>query len=181
MDSRLFLAIRPPPGVRGALLAAMGGPVPVRWQDDAQLHLTLRFLGDVDRHRAGDLVASLDRLDFTPFTIALRGAGLFDRRRRAHSLWVGVAHNPALDALQRRIERACIACGLPADPRVFHPHVTLARMNVPVEALASTCAALDGQAFGSWPCSEFVLYRSHLRREGSHYEALRRFPAVRSR
>ena len=58
---RLFVAIRPPAPIRALLLDAMGGIGGARWQSDDQLHLTLRFIGEVDRHLAGDIHAALDR------------------------------------------------------------------------------------------------------------------------
>src|SRR3546814_10503522 len=56
---RLFVAIRPPAAIRKALLSIMGGVEGARWQSDDQLHLTLRFIGEVDRHRADDIAAAL--------------------------------------------------------------------------------------------------------------------------
>ena len=78
---RLFVAIRPPAPVRNRLLAAMGGVAGARWQDDDQLHLTLRFIGDVDGRRAEDIDAALRMVRHPPFDLTLDGSGSFDRRR----------------------------------------------------------------------------------------------------
>mgnify|MGYP001113377463 CR=1 FL=1 len=59
---RLFVALRPPRPIRARLIAAMHGISGARWQDDDQLHLTLRFIGEVDRHRAEDIAAALGAL-----------------------------------------------------------------------------------------------------------------------
>ena len=59
---RLFVALRPPRPIRQQLLAAMHGISGARWQDDEQLHLTLRFIGEVDHHRAEDIAAALGSL-----------------------------------------------------------------------------------------------------------------------
>ena len=72
---RLFVAIRPPAAIRAILLGAMGGISGARWQDEDQLHLTLRFIGEVDRHRADDVHAALGAVHQAPFEIALSGIG----------------------------------------------------------------------------------------------------------
>ena len=77
---RLFVALRPPTGVRAALLALMNGIKGARWQDDDQLHITLRFVGEVNRHQANDLADALGEIRFSPFQIALAGAGCFERK-----------------------------------------------------------------------------------------------------
>ena len=65
---RLFVAIRPPAEIRRALTALMGGVAGARWQDDDQLHLTLRFIGEVDHHRAEDIAAALGGLHASAVT-----------------------------------------------------------------------------------------------------------------
>ena len=79
---RLFVAIRPPTPIRERLIASMGGISGARWQSDEQLHLTLRFIGEVDRHRADDIHAALGGIHQSPFELALNGIGVFDRRDR---------------------------------------------------------------------------------------------------
>ncbi|HEX7743215.1 MAG TPA: RNA 2',3'-cyclic phosphodiesterase, partial [Sphingobium sp.] len=87
---RLFIAIRPPAEIRARLLALMGGIADARWQDDTQLHLTLRFVGEVDGRRAEDLADGLSTVRFNPFTIALSGLGRFERKGHVNALWAGV-------------------------------------------------------------------------------------------
>ena len=71
---RLFVAIRPPETVRERLLDLMEGMPGMRWQDDGQLHLTLRFIGEVDRPVAEDLSAALQHIRFERFSLALSAA-----------------------------------------------------------------------------------------------------------
>ena len=80
---RLFVAIRPPRPIRERLMAAMGGISGARWQSDDQLHLTLRFIGEVDRHRAGDVHAALGAIRHPALEIALNGIGTFEPARLA--------------------------------------------------------------------------------------------------
>ena len=86
---RLFVAIRPPAVIRSALLGVMGGIPGARWQEDDQLHLTLRFIGAVDGDVADDIAAVMGHVRQPRFEIALNGLGEFERRGRRDALWAG--------------------------------------------------------------------------------------------
>src|SRR4028118_2034772 len=88
---RLFVAIRPPASIRARLLSAMGGISGARWQTDDQIHLTLRFIGEVDRHAARDIDAALASIHHPRFDIALSGLGTFHRRGQAAGGGAGAA------------------------------------------------------------------------------------------
>src|SRR5688572_32931060 len=103
---RLFVAIRPPEPVREALLDLMEGVPDLRWQQDEQLHLTLRFIGEVERPVAEDVAAALDRIRADRFVLSLHGVGKFEKRRHG-ALWAGVRPTDALNALNAKVERAC--------------------------------------------------------------------------
>src|SRR3954471_8519296 len=96
---RLFVAIRLPQSVRAHLLAMMGGVSGARWQAEDQLHLTLRFIGEVDRHQAADIDAALASILHPPFDISLAGAGSFEHRGQPAILWAGVAPQAPLKIL----------------------------------------------------------------------------------
>jgi 2'-5' RNA ligase len=176
MDHRLFIGLRPPPALRAALLAEMHGVDRARWQDDGQLHLTLRFVGEVSTHTANDLVERLAQIHAAPFALEVMGTGAFERRGMARTLWAGIAAGPALAHLQQKVERACQSAGVEAEARRFTPHITLARLNAgsgsPIPFLARTGTL----HLGGWTVDEFVLYESHLRSEGSLYERIASFP-----
>lgn len=106
---RLFVAIRPPAAHREQLLALMGGVAGARWQRDDQLHLTLRFIGEVDRHRASDIADALRTIRFAPFDARIAGVGVFDRRGLIDTLWAGVQPRDPLASLHRKVDRACVA------------------------------------------------------------------------
>src|SRR4051812_20632481 len=125
---RLFVALRPPRPLRLQLLDAMGGVPGARWQSDDQLHLTLRFIGEVDGAQAEDIAAALTAVDHPRPEIALSGAGSFDRKGRVHSLWAGIAADERLAALHKRVDRVLVQCGLVPEGRAFTPHITVARM-----------------------------------------------------
>lgn len=172
---RLFVAIRPPRAVRAQLLGMMGGVRGARWQSDDQLHLTLRFIGEVDRHQAGDLVAALGAIHFPRFEIALAGVGSFDRRGQAEALWAGVTPHEPLKALHNKVDQAAARIGIEPDRRVYLPHITLARLNRssgPVDRLLEAVSSVSSPPF---TVDSFCLYESHLGQEGSIYSVVERY------
>lgn len=124
---RLFTALEIPQDAALSLSLLRGGLPGARWIDVENFHLTLRFVGDIDAPVADELIHALDRIDRAPFTISLNSVGSFGSKK-PHSLWAGVSPSPELMALQAEIARICDRLGLPADPRKFMPHVTLARL-----------------------------------------------------
>lgn len=178
MTHRLFIGIRPPETVRDALLDLMDGVDDARWQDDDQLHLTLRFVGDVETHVADDLAEALSAISFAPFPLVLRGTGTFERKGRVHTLWAGVDPSPGLLALQKKVERRCVAVGLVPETRKFHPHVTLARLNSSTGPVGPFLARTAGAELGGWSVDSYMLIESHLRTGGSVYEPIVRYPAT---
>jgi len=152
----------------------MGGVPGARWQDDDQLHLTLRFIGEVDRHVAGDVAAALGSVRHPPFAIALSGIGTFDRKGRIDTLWAGVRPHDEVSALHRRIDQAMVRAGLEPEPRAFQPHITLARFARAGDL--SGFATLHGRLSSDpFPVTHFGLYESTLGGEGARYELVERY------
>ena len=172
---RLFVALRPPEPVRDVLFDAMDGVEGARWQGDDQLHLTLRFVGDIPTPEAEDLAAELGRVRAAPFALRIAGVGHFERTGRAHTRWAGVAPSPGLTALQSRIERACQRSGLEPESRKFAPHVTLARLSGAAGPIGGWLARNGTLAAPEWPVAEFQLVESTLGTGGSHYEPVVRY------
>jgi 2'-5' RNA ligase len=168
--TRLFVALRLPAPVREVLLGAMGGVERARWQDEAQLHLTLRFVGEIDAPLANDLAAALGRVDAAPFDLRIAGVGHFERKGRATALWAGVATSEPLLALQHKVERVCQRVGLEPEGRKFAPHVTLARLNTSAGPIGGWLAAHGALVAPPWRVEEFRLYESVLTPAGSAYE-----------
>ncbi|HYD23270.1 MAG TPA: RNA 2',3'-cyclic phosphodiesterase [Croceibacterium sp.] len=180
MPHRLFIAVRPPAPVRDALVDTMEAIEGARWQDDEQLHLTLRFVGEVERPAANDLAAALGRIHGPPFELRIDGVGAFERRHwhgsRAHALWARVPPAEPLEALRQKVERACEAAGLGRETRRFTPHVTLARLGRSSGPIGGWLSAFNRLSAGPWRVADFVLYESHLGHEGAHYEAVGVYP-----
>lgn len=175
---RLFAAIRPPEPVRDLLTDAMEGVPGLRWQDDEQLHLTLRFIGEVERPLGEDLALALGKVRFGPFEVRVAGVGRFEQRGRG-ALWAGVEPRAQLAALAAKIERVCVSVGLPPERRTFHPHITLARWGrsaaVSLDPFLARHAALVSEPF---MVDTFHLYQSHLGGDGAHYEPVAGYPAI---
>ena len=172
---RLFVAIRPPQPIRQKLLGSMGGVTGARWQSDDQLHLTLRFIGEVQAHVADDIAVALRTVYFPRFEIALSRIGTFDRRGQAEVVWAGVTPHDQLKALHKKVDHACQRAGLPPEGRAYSPHVTLARLkrgSGPVAGLIEASGSLSSEPFS---VDSFCLYESQLTPEGAVYNAVERY------
>lgn len=172
---RLFVAIRPPLAMRETLLSVIDGIDGARWQDDGQLHLTLRYIGEVERPIAEDVALILQSIRAPSFTMHLAGTGIFDRRGRPTALWAGIAPVEPLAALHRKIDHALIRLGLPPEGRAYRPHITLARLNAGSGPVDGFLAAHAGLSRSPAPCDSFLLYESQLGADGSLYTPVARY------
>ncbi|MBN8806948.1 MAG: RNA 2',3'-cyclic phosphodiesterase [Sphingomonas sp.] len=176
---RLFVALRPPPAIRALLAAAQGGVPGARWQDDDQLHVTLRFVGEVERPVAEEIAAVLGQIHAPAITVAVAGVGAFDKQGRVDTLWAGLAPAAPLAHLHRKVDQALVRVGLEPERRTYLPHVTLARLargagvGPAIERWRADHAALASPAFA---VDAMVLYESRLAREGAMYEPIARYP-----
>lgn len=169
---RLFVAISLPEAVTDRLLDLQNGMRGARWLPDENFHLTLAFIGEVDRHGLNDVALALGGISAPRFDLRLKGCGFFgDRKPRA--LWVGAEPNPHLSHLQSKVGVALARAGFVLEKRKFMPHVTLAYLNgATQDAAAAWCAANGLFAAGSFPVDEFHLFESHLGSEAAHYEVV---------
>jgi 2'-5' RNA ligase len=150
------------------------------------LHITLKFLGDVEDHRAEEIAASLGEAvaDVDAFDIALRGLGAFPTRVHPRVIWAGVGVGaPALAVMASAVERSLGPLGFPPEARGFSAHVPLGRVREPRRDPALT-AALAGAAaaeLGSARVDQIVLMRSQLSPRGARYTPLATLPLAASR
>ncbi len=173
---RLFVALRPPRAIRERLLALMQDVPGARWQDDDQLHITLRFIGEVDAPVAEDIATVLGSIRHPPLDLRLDGCGLFDTRGRPNAIWAGVAPRDSLDTLHRKVDQAIVRCGLKPEGRAYLPHITLARLSGssgPVDGFLTLNAGLVSDAFR---VEHMTLYESRLAHGGAQYEPIARYP-----
>jgi 2'-5' RNA ligase len=166
---RLFVALAIPDAVAPSLALIQSGVPGARWQTRAQLHLTLRFIGEVDGRDGAMIHDALSAIDAPAFTLELHGTGEFGGKH-PHALWAGVRPNEKLLHLQKKVESALRRAGFPGDRETFTPHVTVARLGrTPVGAVMDYLT--DHALYSSVPfvVEEFLLYSSHLASAGAIY------------
>lgn len=167
---RLFIAIDPPAAVREQLSALYEPVRGIVWTRPEQLHLTLRFLGDVEIALREALEAALARVAVEAFVLPVEGLGVFPPRGPARVVWAGVGRgHPRLHQLRQQIDDALLGCGLTLDVRFFQPHFTLGRVKdeAPPGAVAQFLKRHDAYEAGLFRAAAFVLYASELRPAGA--------------
>jgi 2'-5' RNA ligase len=173
---RLFVALALPDAVVSGLEMIQSGVPGARWQTREQMHLTLRFMGEVDGRDAAAIDDALSMISAPQLVLQLKGVGEFGGKN-PRALWAGVAPNDALLHLQRKIETAIQRIGFEAEPRKFTPHVTLARLRGTPPGIVMDYL-VDHALFSSasFEVAEFTLFSSHLSPNGSLYSAEQTYP-----
>jgi len=167
---RLFVAIDLPEAVKERLSMISCGLPGARWVKSEQLHLTLRFIGEVDGDRFLDIREGLAEVSCASFPMQLQGVGFFPPRKKPRVVWVGLDKNEQLIRLRNRIESVLVQAGLEPEKRKFAPHITLARLN-------NTPASKVGRFFEQhslffsplFQVNEFSLYSSVLNAKGAKH------------
>lgn len=174
---RLFVAIALPDSVRDRM-AMLGGGVPgAKWINSENMHLTLRFIGEVPEDRMVDIHHGLSRIRQPTFDLVLSGVGYFKQGRQPTVLWVGVERNDALQQLHDRIEQALQREGFEFDGRRYSPHITLARLQRSPETKVAAFVA-QHNLFRTQPirAEAFTLFSSFLSSSGSIYTPEAEYP-----
>jgi len=175
---RLFAAIPVPAEIGQGLVRRQTGPFEARWSPLEQMHVTLRFFGEVSEAMADDLDAELSQISARPLDLIVEGAGAFGEGIDIHAIWVGVSAHPGLSQLAQACERAARRAGLKAETRAFRPHVTLAYLRRPDPvAIAAWIQANSLVQAPAFTARGFGLYSSHATRHGSRYVQERYYPA----
>jgi len=181
---RLFFAVPLSGDVRAAIEEALADfPIkkpPWRWIKSANLHITLKFLGEVDDTVLDSLIESgksaASRI--APFTLVYGPFGGFPSLSRPRVLFYSVTDGATeLAGLARVIEEEVASLGFPEERRAFKAHVTLARVKRPIERVVrDKLKEVESLPPGTVQKVEsFSLFRSHLKRDGAVYEELERF------
>lgn len=167
---RLFVAIPLPELVRTQLTMLQSGLQGARWLKPENIHLTLRFIGEVRNDLASDIDMALSKISAPAFELSLEGVNSFSRGKRPHALWVGLAKSDPLMHLQAKIESTLVHAGLEAEARSFSPHITIARLKEMRPNRVQLWAAEHG-AFhtGPFAVDRFALFSSFLKPEGALY------------
>jgi RNA 2',3'-cyclic 3'-phosphodiesterase len=177
---RVFIALNLPSNVRRSLAASLEPLrqrlLPVRWTGEESLHLTLKFLGDIDGTEVPRLRDTLQTVaaGHSPLVLSITGIGAFPSLRRASVLWAGVAPDAPLLSLQHDVEMALSRLGYVRDLKPFRPHVTVARLKSGTRPLDVERLAPVHDFAGTAPVATMDLMRSHLSPDGVVHEPLLR-------
>lgn len=187
-EIRAFIAIDLPP----AFLEAIGSlqdelrhsTKGIRWVKSGNIHLTLKFLGDVSGatlDELGEILASACK-GHAPIELSMGSPGGFPNMERPRVIWLGLEGElEKLEALEEEIEKVCRPAGFPREKRSFHPHLTLGRVKDPRKASADMADLADllGRAktasAGTFTVNAVHLYKSDLTRDGAIYTKLKSF------
>ena len=178
--TRLFVAIDLPTETRQLLAGSTRGLAGARWVPVQELHLTLRFIGEVDDAARHAIVGALSGVRFPRFPLTLSGVGHFPPGSHPRVLWVGIAPCVQLFRLQHEVEVAIAGAGagVPADRRPFSPHLTLARLkDTPLGEVAEFEVRHRELVSPSFEIGEFGLYSSVLTGNGAIHNKVAAYAA----
>jgi 2'-5' RNA ligase len=168
---RLFVAIDLPDMIRRQLSTLCCGLPGARWVNPEQMHLTLRFIGEVDGRQLQIIRETLGELEGDPFFLRLENLGFFPPRGNPRVVWVGIQRNEQLVRLRNRIETALVRKGFEPEGRKYSPHISLARLkNTPGSKIGAYLAHNSFFVTEEFEVNEFLLYSSVLNSKGAkHY------------
>jgi 2'-5' RNA ligase len=185
---RLFVAVEIAPAVVGALAAcgeelrrrsAQAVRAHITWVPADRLHVTVRFIGGVNEPQARAIAAALEpTVPLPPFDLEIHGVGTFPERGAPRVVWAGVGRGAdALGAVEAEVSTRLDQCGVPREPRPYHPHVTLARVREPGGLRTATwLAGLTDRRFGVAPVNAITLFESRPSPQGHLYIPVQRTP-----
>jgi RNA 2',3'-cyclic 3'-phosphodiesterase len=179
---RTFIAVDLPAGIKAGISAFLQkikrtSPGGISWANPADLHVTLKFLGEIDETAVETIGETVRKIaaDTPVFSLAVAGTGTFPpHSSRPRVLWIGIEESPALGAFQSLLEQALEPLGFPREDRPFRPHLTAARVRsagLPSRILESFTGN-EAMTFGNFQVREAVLYQSILRPTGAEHRPL---------
>lgn len=189
---RLFVALEIPAAVREKLAALMDelraaegipGKNRARWVPAENLHVTLKFIGNVEGGNVEAIRGALAGVRGNgELALRFRGLGFFPNEKRPRVLWAGIEGTPKLGFLAGEIEAGLEKLGIPRETREFSPHLTLTRFDPPgiVEALRGAVQKNASREIGEMRTSEFHLFESKTRPTGAEYTRLSSFSTAKA-
>jgi RNA 2',3'-cyclic 3'-phosphodiesterase len=175
---RLFIALELPQELKSQIseLCAFGLPG-VGWVDTEQLHLSLRFIGEVNEHEFDRIKTCLLKVQQVSFPLTLRGVGTFPRGKTPRVIWVGVEKSEPLVQLKNKVEYQLNNIGIEGERRKFHPHVTLGRVKTnKIKRMGDYLAHYDLFRAEPFSVEGFSLYSSRLMPSGAKYNREAEYP-----
>ncbi len=148
----------------------------IRWQSQEQIHLTLKFVGEVDKTMANELREALDKIDHPEFSMTIAGIGYFPEGKHPKVVWAGIKENAALEELYQKVEDHCEEIGIAPENRPYKPHVTIGRTkSTSKRAVTSFINQHKKFALPDIAVNEFVLYESKLHSDGARHHRLQTY------
>ncbi len=148
------------------------------WVRPSSIHLTLKFLGEVEEARIAGIGKALEAAaeGIGPFTVTAEGVGGFPNLKGPRVVWVGIKEEPALIKLQKNIDVRLSALGFEEEARAFHPHLTLCRVKSPSDGreLGRVITETRPEVSEQWKAVSFSLYKSVLSPKGAQYSVLKK-------
>jgi len=182
---RVFIAVEIPLSIRQAIydqtvsLRLTLGQELVRWVPIENVHLTLKFIGEISSSNVALLcdMLSTEAQAHPPFSIEIGGLGAFPNARQARVIWIGIHPSPALTSLQRGIEAAAVRLGYEADARPFSPHLTIGRIRQPIsiadqQKIRTALEKTTIGRLGTTNVTAIHLFKSDLKPSGAEYTRL---------
>jgi RNA 2',3'-cyclic 3'-phosphodiesterase len=166
---RLFVAIDLPQNLREKIQILYQHKIAgAKWVPLEQVHLTLRFIGEVEESFFQEVRETLKGITSDSFEVSLQGLGCFPDPKRARVLWLGLIAPPIIYELQNKIELLLQSLGLASEERPFSPHLTLARLKFPnAKEVAKFLEQNKDFKSETWLVKEFHLYSSLLTPKGA--------------
>ena len=153
--------------------------LPLHWVPVENIHLTLKFLGDVSQDNLKSIAEVLQKECATaaPFEVHVEGLGLFPNAQRPRVIWVGVSGGEPMLTLQQSLEAGLAQLGYAPERRPFSPHLTLGRIQRKADArqkkqVADIIAQHDVGLLGTAVADEVALFKSELNPDGAVYTKL---------
>ena len=139
----------------------------------SSFHITLKFLGEVNREELPNIISKLNKINFRKFRLNSDKIGTFPNKKNIKVIWLGIEQSEDLLELQRKIDKS-----LPGESK-FHPHVTLARVSFMKDkkSLINTLNRIENTKM-PFEVNKFILYESHLTPKGPIYSVIKEFKAL---
>jgi len=148
-----------------------------KWVTPEQLHLTVRFIGEVDGAIFRDIRNVLDEISFVSFSLQLKGVGYFPPRGAPRVLWIGLEKSEPLLLLRKKIDSTLLRVRVEPEGRKFSPHITMARLrNSPVQKIANFLSGNGLFSQEPFQVEDFKLYSSILTPKGAYHKVERIYP-----
>ncbi|MFO7760491.1 MAG: RNA 2',3'-cyclic phosphodiesterase [Thermodesulfobacteriota bacterium] len=174
---RLFVALDLPEDIRKELSLICYGLPGAKWVKEEQIHITLKFIGEVDGGLFRDIREELDGIKGEPFSLRIKGTGCFPPGKKPHVLWAGLEKSEELNQLKARVDNRLKGLGIEPEKRKFSPHITLARLfRAPVKRVSQFLAGHSFFTLPAFKVKEFHLYSSMLNSGGAIHRIQATYP-----